>query len=255
MVKFARFEYNKKIHEGLADAEGIQVIKGSFWNHYEVSDKKVSTAEVRFLPPVIPTKIVCVGQNYLGHIKEIGAPVPQEPIIFLKPPSCLVGHEHPIIYPRNAGRVDYEGELAIVIKHKMKGVNETETLNHILGYSCFNDVSERKIVAKNPFLLSLAKGFDSFGPFGPYIVTDLDPNYLMLKTYLNGELKQQDNTQNCVFSVQQVLSYISNYMTLFPGDVVITGTPKGIAPMKPGDTVEVEIEGIGTLRNTVQSEE
>ena len=255
MVKFARFEYNKKIHEGLADAEGIQVIKGSFWNHYEVSDKKVSIAEVRFLPPVIPTKIVCVGQNYLGHIKEIGAPVPQEPIIFLKPPSCLVGHEHPIIYPRNAGRVDYEGELAIVIKHKMKGVNETETLNHILGYSCFNDVSERKIVAKNPFLLSLAKGFDSFGPFGPYIVTDLDPNHLMLKTYLNGELKQQDNTQNCVFSVQQVLSYISNYMTLFPGDVVITGTPKGIAPMKPGDTVEVEIEGIGTLRNTVQSEE
>ena len=255
MVKFARFEYNKKIHEGLADAEGIQVIKGSIWNHYEVSDKKVSTAEVRFLPPVIPTKIVCVGQNYLGHIKEIGAPVPQEPIIFLKPPSCLVGHEHPIIYPRNAGRVDYEGELAIVIKHKMKGVNETETLNHVLGYSCFNDVSERKIVAKNPFLLSLAKGFDSFGPFGPYIVTDLDPNHLMLKTYLNGELKQQDNTQNCVFSVQQVLSYISNYMTLFPGDVVITGTPKGIAPMKPGDTVEVEVEGIGTLRNTVQSEE
>ena len=255
MVKFARFEYNKKIHEGLADAEGIQVIKGSFWNHYEISDKKVSIAEVRFLPPVIPTKIVCVGQNYLGHIKEIGAPVPQEPIIFLKPPSCLVGHEHPIIYPRNAGRVDYEGELAIVIKHKMKGVNETETLNHVLGYSCFNDVSERKIVAKNPFLLSLAKGFDSFGPFGPYIVTDLDPNHLMLKTYLNGELKQQDTTQNCVFNVQQVLSYISNYMTLFPGDVVITGTPKGIAPMKPGDTVEVEIEGIGTLRNTVQSEE
>jgi 2-keto-4-pentenoate hydratase/2-oxohepta-3-ene-1,7-dioic acid hydratase in catechol pathway len=110
------------------------------------------------------------------------------------------------------------------------------------------------MVAKNPFLLSLSKGFDSFGPFGPYIVTDLDPNDLMLKTYLNGELKQQDNTKNCVFSVQHVLSFISKYMTLFPGDIVITGTPRGIAPMKSGDTVEVEIEGIGTLRNTVQAE-
>jgi 2-keto-4-pentenoate hydratase/2-oxohepta-3-ene-1,7-dioic acid hydratase in catechol pathway len=181
-------------------------------------------------------------------------PVPKEPLIFLKPPSCLIGHEHPIIYARNAERIDYEGELAIVIKHRMKSVDETDTLNYVLGYSCFNDVTARNMVAKDRFLLTLAKGFDSFGPFGPYIVTDLDPNHLMLKTYLNGELKQQDNTKNCVFSVQQVLSFISKYMTLFPGDIVITGTPRGIAPMKPGDTVEVEIEAIGTLRNFVQLE-
>jgi 2-keto-4-pentenoate hydratase/2-oxohepta-3-ene-1,7-dioic acid hydratase in catechol pathway len=255
MVKFARFEYNKKIYEGLADAETLRVIKGSFLNQYEVSDKRYRLSEVRFLPPVVPSKIVCVGQNYLGHIEEIGAPVPKEPIIFLKPPSCLVGHENPIIYPRSAERVDYEGELAIVIKHEMKNVDETHALDHVLGYSCFNDVSERKLIAKNPFLLSLSKGFDSFGPFGPFIVTDLDPNDLLLKTYLNGELRQQDRTKNCVFSAQQVLSYISNYMTLYPADVVITGTPKGIAPMKPGDTVEVEVEGIGTLRNRVQSGE
>ncbi len=254
MVKLARYEYNKKIYQGLIDEAEIQVIKGSFWDDYEVSAEKHSISEARFLPPVIPTKIVCVGQNYLGHIEELGAPVPKEPIIFLKPPSCLIGHEQPIIYKRDAERIDYEGELAIIIKHKMKKVNEPNTLNHVLGYSCFNDVTERNMVAKNPFLLSLAKGFDSFGPFGPYIVTDLDPNDLMLKTYLNGELKQQDNTQNCVFSVQQVLSYISNYMTLFPGDIVITGTPRGIAPMKPGDTVEVEIDGIGTLKNRVQAE-
>lgn len=254
MVKLARYEYNKKIYQGLIDEAEIQVIKGSFWDDYEVSAEKHSISEARFLPPVIPSKIVCVGQNYLGHIEELGAPVPKEPIIFLKPPSCLIGHEQPIIYKRDAERIDYEGELAIIIKHKMKKVNEPDTLNHVLGYSCFNDVTERNMVAKNPFLLSLAKGFDSFGPFGPYIVTDLDPNDLMLKTYLNGELKQQDNTQNCVFSVQQVLSYISNYMTLFPGDIVITGTPRGIAPMKPGDTVEVEIDGIGTLKNRVQAE-
>lgn len=255
MVKFARFEYNKKTYQGVVDAEGIHVIKGSFWNHYEVSDRKHRISEVSFLPPVIPTKIVCVGQNYPGHIEELGVPVPREPVIFFKPPSCLIGHEHPIIYPRNAERIDYEGELAIVIKHTMKRVNETDTLNYVLGYSCFNDVTERNMVAKDPFLLSLAKGFDSFGSFGPCIVTDLDPNHLMLKTYLNGELKQQDNTKNCVFGVQQVLSFISKYMTLFPGDIVITGTPRGIAPMKPGDTVEVEIESIGTLRNTVQSED
>jgi len=252
MVKLARFEYNNKIYEGRVDAEQIHAIKGSFFDHYEVSGKTYRISEVRLLPPVIPTKIVCVGQNYLGHIEEVGAPVPKEPIIFLKPPSCLIGHEHPIIYGRDAVRIDYEGELAIVIKDQMKNVSESEALNYVLGYSCFNDVTERNMVAQNPFLLSLAKGIDSFGPFGPWIVTDLDPNGLMLKTYLNGELKQQDSTQNCVFSVAQVLSYISRYMTLLAGDIVITGTPRGIAPMKPGDTVEVAIEGIGTLRNTVQ---
>ena len=254
MVKFARFEYDNKIFEGLVEAEDIQVIKGSFWNHYEVSDKKHRISEVHFLPPTIPTKIVCVGQNYLGHIQELGVPVPKEPVIFLKPPSCLIGHEHPIIYPRNAERVDYEGELAIVIKQTMKYIEETDTLNYVLGYSCFNDVTERNMAAKDPFLLTLSKGFDSFGVLGPWIVTDLDPGHLSLKTYLNGELKQQDNTENCVFSVQLVLSFISQYMTLFPGDIVITGTPQGISPMKPGDTVEVKIENIGTLKNTVQSE-
>jgi 2-keto-4-pentenoate hydratase/2-oxohepta-3-ene-1,7-dioic acid hydratase in catechol pathway len=254
MERLVKFEYDNKIYEGLEDAEEIHVIKGSFWNHYEVSDKKHRISDVRFLPPAVPSKIVCVGQNYLGHIEELGAPVPRQPLIFLKPPSCLIGHEHPIIYPPIAGRIDYEGELAIVIKQRMKNVAETDTLNYVLGYSCFNDVTERNMAAKDPFLLNLAKGFDSFGALGPWIVTDLDPNHLELKTYLNGELKQQDNTQNCVFSIQRVLSFISQYMTLLPGDVVITGTPRGIAPMKPGDTVEVQIESIGTLRNTVQSE-
>ena len=254
MEKLARFEYDKKSYDGLVDAEEIHVIKGSFLSHYEVSDKKHRISEVRFLPPVTPTKIVCVGHNYLEHIKELGAPVPREPVIFLKPPSCLIGHEHPIIYPRNAERVDYEGELAIVIKHTMKHVNETDALNYVLGYSCFNDITERNMASKDPSLLTLSKGFDSFGALGPWIVTDLDPGRLMLQTYLNGELKQQDNTENCVFSVRQILSFISQYMTLFPGDIVITGTPYGIGPMKPGDTVEVDIENIGTLRNTVQPE-
>ncbi len=253
-MKFARFEHNGKVYNGVAEAEEINVIKGSFGDHFDMTDQKYPVSEVRFLPAANPTKIVCVGQNYRGHIEELGMQVPQEPIIFLKPPSCLTGHEHPIIYHRDAERIDYEGELAIVIKTEMRNVNETDALNFVLGYSCFNDVTERDMVGNNPFLLSLAKGFDTFGPFGPYIVTGLDPNHLLLKTYLNGELKQQDSTENCVFSIQQVLSYISRYMTLLPGDIVTTGTPKGIAPMQPGDTVEVEIEGIGCLRNKVQSD-
>ncbi len=250
-MKFARFEVNGKIYNGMAEAEEISVIRGAFWNQYEMTGHKYLISEVSFLPPVLPTKIVCVGQNYLGHIEELGMPVPKEPIIFFKPPSCLIGHEHPIIYPADAKRVDYEGELAIVIKKDMRNVNESDALNFVLGYSCFNDVTERNMVGNNPFLLSLSKGIDTFGPCGPYVVTDLDPNRLMLRTFLNGELKQQDNTQNCVFSIQQVLSYISRYITLLPGDIVTTGTPKGIDPMQPGDTVEVEIEGIGILRNSV----
>ena len=253
-MKLARFEHKGKVHNGMVDAEEIHVISDSFWNQFEVTDEKYTISEVRFLPPALPSKIVCVGQNYLGHIEELGVPVPGEPVLFFKPPSCLIGHEHPIIYPREAKRVDYEGELAIVVKHEMRNVNEADALNYVLGYSCFNDVTERNMVESSPFLLNLSKGIDTFGSCGPYIVTDLDPNRLLLKTFLNGELKQKDNTQNCVFSIQRVLSYISRYMTLFPGDIVTTGTPKGIAPMVPGDTVEVEIEGIGCLRNRVQAQ-
>ncbi len=253
-MKLARFEYNGKVRNGMVEAEAIHEIEGSFWDRWETTAEKYKISEVIFLPPVLPSKIVCVGQNYLGHIEELGVPVPKEPVIFLKPPSCLIGHEQPIVYPPGAERVDYEGELAIVIKHKMRNVNEADALNCVLGYSCFNDVTERNMVASSPFLLNLAKGIDTFGPCGPYIATDLDPNRLMLKTFLNGELKQQDNTQNCVFNIQRVLSYISRYMTLLPGDIVTTGTPKGVAPMQPGDTVEVAIEGIGSLMNSIQAQ-
>jgi len=253
-MKFARFEVNGEIHSGVVQSEDISVIRGSFLHEYEAAGAKYAVSEVRFLPPVLPSKIVCVGQNYRGHIAELGLPVPKEPVIFFKPPSCLVGHKHPIIYPASATRVDYEGELAIVIKKEMKNIRESDALDFVLGYTCFNDVTERNLVSSNPFMLSLSKGIDTFGPCGPYIATDLDPNRLTLKTYLNGELKQQDNTQNCVFGVQQVLSYISRYIKLLPGDIVTTGTPQGIAPMQPGDRVEVEIEGVGRLKNSVAAQ-
>ena len=145
-----------------------------------------------------------------------------------------------------------KGEEAVVLEGSILDRYE-ETLNYVLGYACFNDVTERSLVSGDPFLLALAKGFDTFGPFGPYVVTDLDPNHLEVKTYLNGKQMQYDNTKNCVFNIQRILGFASERITLVPGDVVITGTPKGIAPMKPGDVVEVEVEGIGKLRNTVKS--
>jgi 2-keto-4-pentenoate hydratase/2-oxohepta-3-ene-1,7-dioic acid hydratase in catechol pathway len=211
-------------------------------------------AKVRLLPPVVPGKIVCVGQNYLEHIKEIGVPIPEKPIWFLKPTSSLIGPGDCIIFPGIADRVDYEGELAIVIKTTMKNVKREDALKYVQGYCCFNDVTERKLAAANPFYLAMSKSFDTFAALGPWIETELDPDRLQVKTTLNGKLMQDDNTSGCVFSVPYLLEYISHFLTLLPGDVISTGTPVGIAAMNPGDVVEVEIEGIGKLTNRVENE-
>ena len=253
-MKFARFEYKGDVSFGIVKEDVVAVFDGSPFDTYKETATHYKLADVKLLPPVIPTKIVCIGLNYRGHIEEIRAKVPEKPHFFLKPPSSLIGHEDEIIFPPSAERVDYEGELAVVIKDKMKDAPEDETLNHVMGYSCFNDVTERAIVTKDIADLILAKGFDTFSAFGPYLVTNLDPNNLDINTYLNDRLVQHDNTKNSVFSVQHILSYLSQCMTLYPGDVVSTGTPKGIGPMKSGDVVEVQIEGVGRLRNTVRSQ-
>jgi 2-keto-4-pentenoate hydratase/2-oxohepta-3-ene-1,7-dioic acid hydratase in catechol pathway len=253
MMKFARFEYKGTVLLGMVKGEEITALDGSLFEGYEETKTHYRLSDIKLLPPVLPTKIVCIGRNYRGHIEEMGAEVPEEPEIFLKPPSSLIGHGDAIIYPRNAERVDYEGELAVVIRDKMKDVPEDKALEYVLGCSCFNDVTERALVKKDPSLLIVAKGFDTFSAFGPYVVTDLDPDNLEVKTYLNGKLMQHDNTNHWVFSMQHMLRYVSQCMTLYPGDIVSTGTPQGIGPMKPGDVVEVEIEGIGKLRNTVKA--
>jgi 2-keto-4-pentenoate hydratase/2-oxohepta-3-ene-1,7-dioic acid hydratase in catechol pathway len=254
-MKYARFEYEGKIHYGIVERDEIRGLYGSILEDNEETGVRYSAGDVKLLPPITPTKIVCIGQYYLEHIKEIGATPPEEPLFFLKPPSSLIGPDEAIVYPRNATRVDYEGELAIVIKRKMKDVPELGTKEYVLGYSCFNDVTERDLVGKSPFNLTIAKSFDTFSCFGPYIVTDIDPDNVQVRTYLNGELKQDDNTKNCVFKVAKLLHYLSQCLTLFPGDIVITGTPKGIAPMHPGDLVEVEVEGIGRLANKIRAQD
>jgi 2-keto-4-pentenoate hydratase/2-oxohepta-3-ene-1,7-dioic acid hydratase in catechol pathway len=253
MMKFARFAYKGNVFLGMVKGEEVAVLDGSLFGDYEETKARYQLGDVKFLPPVIPTKIICVGLNYRGHIQEIGADVPEKPSVFLKPLSSLIGHEDAIIYPRNADRVDYEGELAVVIKGTIKDVPEDEALQYVLGCSCFNDVTERALVMRDRRFLTIAKGFDTFSALGPYVVTDLNPNNLTVKTYLNGKLMQHDNTGNCIFTVQHIVSYVAQCMTLNPGDIVTTGTPKGVAPMEPGDVVEVEIDGIGRLRNTVKA--
>ena len=251
-MKLARFEVDQQMFYGVADGGRVKLLEGTYWDSLQGTEETVSLSEVRLLTPISPSKIVCVGLNYLEHIKEVQAERPEMPQLFLKPASCLIGHEDTILIPEDSERTDYEGELAVVVKDRMKAVSEDQALSHVLGCSCFNDVTDRALVFKNPGYLTQAKGYDTFGAFGPFIETDVNPDNLEIKTYLNGKVMQEDNTENCIFNVPYLLSYISRCMTLYPGDVVITGTPKGIAPINPGDIVEVEIEGIGTLRNSVK---
>jgi 2-keto-4-pentenoate hydratase/2-oxohepta-3-ene-1,7-dioic acid hydratase in catechol pathway len=252
-MKLARFAHQDQTFLGVVGDESVEVVEGSFLEEYHPTGDHYPLSDVRFLPPASPTKIICVAHNYRGLIQEIGEEFPAEPVFFLKPPSSLIGPIDPIVYPEGAERVIFEGELALVVKDRMKDVPENEALNHVLGYTCFNDVTERAMIERNQIDLTPAKGFDTFGPIGPWLVTDLNPNALDLRTSLNGKLLQEDNTANCIFKIEYILHYLSTIMTLCPGDIVSTGTPQGIAAMQPGDVVEVQIEGIGRLKNPIIS--
>lgn len=213
-----------------------------------------------------PTKIICIGTNYMDHIEETGLDVPREPVLFPKTLNCLISNNDPIIYPkflynqRKYNRVDYEVELAFIVKDKCKHIPKNEAYNHILGYTVFNDVTARKmqakdIVSKLPWFRS--KSFDTFGPIGPRIVdTDeiKDPHNLNINLKLNGEIKQSSNTKHLLFKIPELLEYISTILTLEPGDIIATGTPSGIGSMQPGDLIEATIEKIGTLVNNVVME-
>jgi len=250
-MKFVRFQEDESRKYGICVDELIYEIEGSIFGDYEATSVKHEVGSVRLLTPVVPSKIVCVGLNYRDHVEENGSDFPEFPSHFLKPTSAIIGPDEPILYPRIANQVDYEGELAVVIKNRVKDISEQDSLGHVLGYTCFNDVTERSL-RKELGQLTRAKGFDTFAAFGPCIATDLDPLKLTVRTFLNGRLVQEGNSGDMIFSVAFIVHYISQCMTLYPGDVISTGTPKGVGPMKPGDVVEVNIEGIGVLRNPVQ---
>ena len=251
-MKFVRYQVENHSSFGLWEEDTIREIRGSIFNQYEITQTSYPINTVRLLTPVEPSKIICVGLNYREHIKEVSRETPEFPSHFLKPPTTFIGPEDPILYPRVAKRVDYEGELAVVIKDRIKDVTEQEAADHIFGYTCFNDVTERSI-SQLFGQLTRAKGFDTFAAFGPCIETELDAGNTTVRTFLNGKLVQEGNTGDMMFPVAYLIHYISQCMTLFPGDIISTGTPKGVSPMQPGDIVEVSIEGIGVLRNPVKA--
>lgn len=203
---------------------------------------------VTFLPPSLPTKIVAVGVNYRAHAAEFGKAVPEEPLLFLKPTSALCAHGQPIVLPAMSALVHHEAELALVIGRRLHRVSAEEARHGILGFTCLNDVTARDLQRKDG-QFTRGKGFDTFAPVGPFLVTDLDPSDLGLRCRVNGELRQDGRTSDMVWDVYALVSFISRVMTLFPGDIVTTGTPPGVGPLIAGDVVEVELEGVGVLQN------
>jgi 2-keto-4-pentenoate hydratase/2-oxohepta-3-ene-1,7-dioic acid hydratase in catechol pathway len=251
-MKLVRYEVNNRKSYGIWEGDFIQEISGSIFGDFERSSVKHEFSAVRLLPPAEPTKIVCIGLNFLAHIEEVKGEIPKFPSHFIKPLTAIIGPEDSIVFPRVAQRVEYEGELALVIKDRVKDVTPEEALDHVLGYTCFNDVTER-LLTRVQGQLTRAKGFDTFAPFGPCIATGLDPSRLTLRTRLNGKLMQEDPITGMIFPIPFLIHYISQCMTLLPGDLVSTGSPSGSAPLQPGDVVEVTIDGIGTLRNPVKA--
>jgi 2-keto-4-pentenoate hydratase/2-oxohepta-3-ene-1,7-dioic acid hydratase in catechol pathway len=249
-MKIVRFAAGKKVGYGVLRGDSIQAIEGKPYSRVKVAEDYYRLSEVRLLSPCQPSKVVCLGLNYLSHARETNAPLPKVPLLFLKPSTAVIGPEDNIVYPDMSKRVDYEGELGAVIKKRARRVSAVEALDYVLGYTCFNDVTARDLQASDG-QWTRAKGFDTFAAIGPCIETELDPGNADIETYLNGELKQRGNTSDLIYSVPEVISFISNVMTLTAGDVIATGTPSGIGPMQPGDTVEIKIESIGTLRNYV----
>ncbi len=216
------------------------------------SDRPVPFAEARVLAPLRPGKIVAVGRNYADHAKELGNEVPPEPIIFMKPPSSLLAPGAAIEMPPSSRRVDFEGELAIVIGRRARNIREQDWRSHVFGFACANDVTARDLQKKD-VQFTRGKGFDTFCPIGPCIDTDVDVSDLRISTRVNGEVKQDGRTSQMIFPPSRLVAFISEIMTLDPGDVILTGTPAGVGPLVGGDVVEVEIEGIGILRNHVRS--
>jgi len=251
-MKIVRFAVDKKIGFGILQGETIQGIEGKPFRHLEVSDHYYQLSNVKLLSPCVPSKIVALGLNYHSHAKELNASLPDAPLIFLKPPTAVIGPEDNIIYPSASSRVDYEGELGVVIKKPAWRVSVDDALDYVLGYTCFNDVTARDLQNKDG-QWTRAKSFDTFAAIGPCIETELDPGNVTLETYLNEELKQQGNTNDLIYSVPELINFISHVMSLVPGDIIATGTPSGIGPMYAGDTIEIKIEPIGTLRNYVVS--
>lgn len=249
--------YARMLHEGtprwaLLDSNTAYALESAPWAGENRPGPALGAVDqARLLAPAAPGKIICVGRNYAAHAAERGETVPTEPLLFFKPPSSVIGPGDPILLLPEMGRVEHEAELAVVIGRGGRFIAQADALDHVFGYTCANDVSERDYQARDG-QWARAKGFDSFCPLGPWIETDLDHSHVEVSCLVNGELRQQGNTDLMVYAVPFLIGHISRIMTLDPGDLILTGTPAGVSPIRTGDTVEISVEGIGTLSNPVR---
>jgi 2-keto-4-pentenoate hydratase/2-oxohepta-3-ene-1,7-dioic acid hydratase in catechol pathway len=238
---------------GVVENDAVREINGPPWSGWVEGRTLWDLKNVRLLAPADPSKIVCVGRNYSAHAAELGNEMPKEPLLFLKPPSSVIGPEEPIVLPRSSNRVEHEGELGVVIGKKCSHLSgDADPLSFVLGYTCLNDVTARDL-QKSDVQFTRAKGFDSFCPVGPHIETELDPHKVLVECHVNGQPRQSGSTSLMAFPVASLIRWISQVMTLVPGDLIATGTPAGVGPLLANDTVEVSITGIGVLRNPVHA--
>ena len=265
-MKFIRFIAEKKEHTGIINKNNvINPLNQDYFKYdtdllnidYEKEvnkNKNYNFKDIKIIEPIKPSKIVCVGLNYIEHGEELEMELPDEPKLFLKPSTTIIGQEEKIDYPSMTKQVDYEGELAIVIGAETKQVSPKEAKDHIFGYTIINDVTARDFTLNDGQWVR-GKSCDGFAPIGPFIETEMDPLNQRIVTKVDDEIKQDSNTRNMIFSPYEIVSYISQSMTLYPGDLIATGTPPGVGPMDAGSTVEVYIEDIGTLKNYLIKEE
>ena len=235
---------------GILQQDGVYALEGNIYAKPRPGRLIGPRDALTLLAPCEPGKIVAIGQNYYDHVAEHGAEVPREPLMFLKPPSSIVGPEDPIVLPRQSNRVDHEAELVAVIGRRGRHISRESAWDYLLGFTCGNDVTARDLQAADG-QWARSKGFDTFCPLGPWIETDLHATDVEIVARVNGETRQRGNSREMIYDLPSLISHVSSVMTLEPGDVVLTGTPAGVGPLLPGDVVEIEIEGIGVLRNPV----
>ncbi len=249
-MRLARFRFGDRIATGAVDGENVRFLRGTFFEDPIPTGEEVPLVDVRLLAPVLPSKVVCIGRNYLEHAEELGNDVPAEPLVFMKPSTAVIGPGDRIPLPAVSERVDHEAELGVVIGRLCRGVSAEDAPKYVLGYTCGNDVTARDLQERDG-QWTRAKGFDGFCPLGPWVETELDISDIEVSCRVNGEQRQSGRTSAMVFSPAFTVAYVSQFMTLLPGDVVLTGTPSGVGPLAPGDRVEVRIEGLGVLENVV----
>jgi 2-keto-4-pentenoate hydratase/2-oxohepta-3-ene-1,7-dioic acid hydratase in catechol pathway len=250
-MRIARFSTDDGVFFGAVEGDEIAAIDAHPFGELRFTGKRFPLADVRLVAPILPSKVVAIGKNYAAHAREMGGEAPSEPVIFLKPSTSVIGPGEPVAYPQKLSeRVDFEGELAVVIGRLCRDVPVERTAEVVLGYTCANDVTARDLQRRDG-QWARGKSFDTFCPIGPWIETEVEPADLAITTTVNGEVRQESRTSLLLHNVPTLIAYVSQVMTLLPGDVILTGTPEGVGPLEIDDEVAVTIESIGTLANRV----